>query len=200
MRIALSTLLIHVLLIGAPADFLGVGQPLEHHAYVQDLEDAGMQNGELPADLLAPVPTSRQECLLEGMAAESWQLLLIQAERDGVIIEAGWCYRSLEAQRRTYARNCGSTNAPKAACDPMTSTPGNSNHGWGRAVDVTSNGRLLTCRSNASAWLEANAADYGWVHPEWAGCDQPDAEPWHWEWGGTDAVVGSTSLHGSRPI
>lgn len=200
MKIVLSTLLIHAMLIGAPTDFFGVGQPLEHRAYVQDLEDSGIRNGDLPPELLTAVATSQKECLLEATAAESWELLIIQAEHDGVTIEAGWCYRSLEAQRHTYVRNCGSLDAPKAACDPKTSTPGNSNHGWGRAVDVTSHGRLLTCRSAPFQWLEANAAEYGWVHPAWAGCGDPGEEPWHWEWGGTDAVVGVATLHGGRPI
>jgi LAS superfamily LD-carboxypeptidase LdcB len=196
----MSTLLIHAMLFGVSPTFLGVGQPREQRAYVQDLDEAGIQNGGLPVDLLTSVTTSQKECLLETTAAASWELLIIQAEHDGITIEAGWCYRSLEAQRRTYIRNCGSIDAPKAACDPKTSSPGNSNHGWGRAVDVTTNGRLLSCRSEAFEWLAAHAGQYGWVHPAWAGCGESGEEPWHWEWGGTETVVGPTSLHGSLPI
>ncbi|NND03918.1 MAG: hypothetical protein HKN91_14145 [Acidimicrobiia bacterium] len=70
-------------------------------------------------------------------------------------------------------------------CRVPTATPGNSNHGWGRAVDLTADGALLTCESDAFVWLAANASRYGWVHPDWAACGADKEEAWHWEWGGT---------------
>lgn len=70
------------------------------------------------------------------------------------------------------------------ACRVPTARPGNSNHGWGRAIDLTADGALLTCESEAFQWLLANAPFYGWVHPEWAACGAPKQEAWHWEWGG----------------
>ena len=71
-------------------------------------------------------------------------------------------------------------------CRVPTAKPGNSNHGWGRAVDLTVDGSLLTCDSEAFVWLQENASRYGWVHPAWAGCGADKEEAWHWEWGGTD--------------
>ena len=80
-------------------------------------------------------------------------------------------------------------------CTVPTAKPGNSNHGWGRAIDIKIGGRLLTCESEAFEWLVANAHVYGWVHPEWAACDEPQQEAWHWEWGGTlDAAPTLTRL------
>lgn len=70
-------------------------------------------------------------------------------------------------------------------CRVPTAKPGNSNHGWGRAVDITAAGALLTCESDAFVWLVENANRYGWVHPGWAACEADKEEAWHWEWGGT---------------
>jgi LAS superfamily LD-carboxypeptidase LdcB len=70
-------------------------------------------------------------------------------------------------------------------CSVPTAKPGNSNHGWGRAVDIKVAGRLLTCDSEAFHWLQDNAHLYGWVHPGWAACGENKQEAWHWEWGGT---------------
>ena len=70
-------------------------------------------------------------------------------------------------------------------CRVPTARPGNSNHGWGRAVDLTVDGALLTCESDAFLWLAENADRFGWVHPEWAACGADKEEAWHWEWGGT---------------
>lgn len=70
-------------------------------------------------------------------------------------------------------------------CRVPTARPGNSNHGWGRAVDLTADGALLTCESDAFLWLVENAGRFGWVHPEWAECGADKEEAWHWEWGGT---------------
>lgn len=72
-------------------------------------------------------------------------------------------------------------------CRVPTARPGNSNHGWGRAIDITADGALLTCESEAFEWLSENAAEFGWVHPGWAACDADKEEAWHWEWGGTRA-------------
>ncbi len=70
-------------------------------------------------------------------------------------------------------------------CRVPTATPGNSNHGWGRAVDITASGKLLSCESVAFHWLTENADSYGWVHPPWAACGAAKEEAWHWEWGAT---------------
>jgi hypothetical protein len=31
--------------------------------------------------------------------------------------------------------------------------------------------------------MQANAAHYGWVHPDWAQLTGQNPEPWHWEYG-----------------
>ena len=80
-------------------------------------------------------------------------------------------------------------------CKVPTARPGNSNHGWGRAIDLTVDGALLTCDSEAFEWLVANAPFYGWVHPEWAACGAAKQEAWHWEWGAVKALKKPAGTH-----
>lgn len=168
-----------------------------------DLIEAGHDNGLLPAELLIELESSAN-CLLERSAAEHWLALEEQAAADGIELVARWCYRNLATQHATYDRNCplvpavpvdpegaagedGEEAAPVPTvrkCRVATSKPGNSNHGWGRAIDVKAHGRLLTCESPEFVWLLENAQEYGWVHPGWAACGEPKEEPWHWEWAG----------------
>ena len=132
----------------------------------EDLRVAGHRNGRLPEGVLERVPAGANErCNLEAEAAAAWELLLQAAARDGMTgFAAGWCYRSVKQQERTYARNCGWVQDPappapapppvvegeepppppppppappkRWVCDPPTAKPGTSNHGWGRAIDV----------------------------------------------------------------
>ncbi len=168
-------------------------------AYVDDLVTFGYDNGRLPDVLLVDVEGSQGECLLEAEASRWWLQLVDAAAADGVQIEAAYCYRSLASQRQTYVRNCGSLHAPQSACNKATATPGRSNHGWGRAIDVTSNGVQLSCRSEAFGWLAEHGADYGWVLPFWAVCGGDSPEPWHWEWGGIEIIEPPVFPIGMQP-
>ena len=160
------------------------GEPIESSALEADLIEAGYRNARLPKDLLVEVESNnRKRCYLEKEAAEAWEAMLVHAEHDGIRIEATSCYRDLRAQQEAYNWNC-----PNGKCRVPTARPGNSHHGWGRAIDFTSRGRLLSCRSATFQWLKEHAHLYGWVHPAWAGCGRTKSEPWHWEWAGTETT------------
>ena len=58
--------------------------------------------------------------------------------------------------------------------------PGSSEHGLGLAVDLGCG--MLSSRSADTAWMRANAARFGWVHPVWARPGGSRPEPWHWEY------------------
>ena len=171
-------------------------------ALSEDLIDAGHANGRLPAELLVEIESSRG-CLLEQEAAEQWMALEEHAAEDGIELVARWCYRNISTQLATYNRNCpltpvtpvdpdaeveeGGEAAPVAMvrkCRLPTAKPGNSNHGWGRAVDIKTEGRLLGCAAPEFEWLAQNAHRFGWAHPGWAACGEPKEEAWHWEWAG----------------
>ncbi len=188
MFIVTAVLLVGTLLATPTPDISAPEEPRSPHAYVEDLIDEGLRNGRLPHDRLVDVPTDQQGCLVETEAANAWQRLVARAAIDGVELTPGWCYRSISAQKQTYIRNCGSLSARQSRCSPATSRPGTSNHGWGRAIDITSGGGLIGCHSDTYRWLVENAGDFGWVNPEWAQCGRNRAEPWHWEWGGIDAT------------
>lgn len=195
----------------------GHPEPLGSRAMRSDLQAAGYSNGRLPSSLLETVPSGANEtCKLEAEAAAAWELLLVAAEADGVTgFSAGWCYRSLSAQKRTYNRNCGWVQppAPPVAegeepaplppavfkCKVPTAKPGTSNHGWGRAVDVvdttTSKAHVLKCSDPQFKWLRENAPSFGWVLPSWARCGSSKQEPWHWEYAGIDAEISELIIH-----
>ncbi len=187
------------------------GSPIADEALTEDLLEAEYENGMLPETTLVEI-ASNPGCFIEKEAAEAWMRLERHALHDGVEFTAAWCYRNIKTQRRTYRRNCPlvvtspvedpavpeSGDPPPTdeveeadevshtrVCRVPTATPGNSNHGWGRAVDITADEALLTCESDAFLWLVANASRYGWVHPRWAACEADKEEAWHWEWGGT---------------
>jgi LAS superfamily LD-carboxypeptidase LdcB len=199
--------------------------PLGSRAMTSDLKDAGHRNGRLTDGVLLEVSGGTNErCRVEADAAVAWQVLVLAAEADGVTgFAAGWCYRSLAQQERTYARNCGWVYdpAPPAVegeepppppakhwvCNPPTARPGTSNHGWGRAIDVvdttTSKAHILKCSDPQFAWLRDNGARYGWVLPSWARCGSRTQEPWHFEWAGltipiSQLIIGAREARGAE--
>ena len=73
-------------------------------------------------------------------------------------------------------RSYGEQVAIKVKRGDLAATPGQSNHGWGLAIDL--------CRSDylgaPKEWLEANGPAYGWINPSWAKTSL--WEPWHYEY------------------
>lgn len=180
--------------------------PVSQEAYSWDLIDRGLKNGRLPSSVLMSVGS----CVLERDAAYTMSQMIEAAAADGIVLDPAWCYRNLAQQRSTYEVNCPLVEAEEAVVDPVTgipvvdengepvvdvsppqrecmlptATPSRSNHGWGRAVDFEVRGRTMGCGDAAFRWLQENAADFGWIHPDWAQCNRPSREPWHWEYGG----------------
>lgn len=72
-------------------------------------------------------------------------------------------------------RTLSSQYATKRSRGYLAATPGTSMHGWGLAVDLCSE----SARGATKAWLDENAAIYGWGNPTWARGSK--YEPWHWE-------------------
>ena len=72
----------------------------------------------------------------------------------------------------------------KAAKGDLAATPGKSNHGWGRAVDINQGRRGLGFGGVRYDWLMSNGFKYFWVNPSWAQVNGSNPEAWHWEWVG----------------
>jgi flagellar biosynthesis chaperone FliJ len=99
--------------------------------------------------------------------------LLLAAEADGIDLGGGG-YRDSADQWRLREAHCPDpVNSPPSECHPPTARPGTSNHERGLAVDFTTNGRVISSRSDpAFVWLAEHAATYGFVNLP--------SEPWHW--------------------
>lgn len=155
----------------------------------------GHQNGRIPQASLcrsrdgSPAqPGDGASSLLECNAARAFAAMNREYESyfgypmGGSRVNA-WGYRDYQGQVATAVRNCGS--ATSRNCSPPTARPGSSNHGWGLAVDMTTNG----CGTNNGCgfktahfrWLQENAHRFGFFHPEWARQGSRSAEYWHWE-------------------
>ena len=95
---------------------------------------------------------------------------------------SGGGFRDPNEQIRFRTANCGSTyydiyQKPASQCIPPTAPPGLSMHEKGTAIDFTSNGSIVSSRSNpAFAWLAKNAGRYGFYNLP--------SEPWHWSTNG----------------
>jgi hypothetical protein len=196
-------------------------RPVRQEAYTQDIELAGFVNGYMPDRRLIQVAG----CTIEREAGYTLSLMLEAAWNDGMTtLEPEECYRTFDQQAAAYDKRCPEVEQPLTRFDPEagaevevgttivrectgppTARPGTSNHGWGRAIDFGNGRRTLECGDPELAWLQANAAQFGWVHPDWAHCGNSTQEPWHWEWGGVEetetmpALVAPAPSNGAAP-
>jgi hypothetical protein len=145
------------------------------HPDNRPLQIPNVANGRLPGDLLRDAGSG---CLVHHEAVSSLRQMIAHAAQDNVRLTGSSCYRDYDGQVAARERACS-----RGECH-MAAVPGNSNHGWGKAVDFRDQNGGLTFTSVGYRWLEANAWLYGWNHP---GVMKPNGsvpEPWHWEWVG----------------
>lgn len=196
--LAAGALALCLVLLVAPGQALADYVPAGFAAYTEDLEAEGYVNGSMDYDRLM----TSYGCQLERDAAYTFALMMEEAEDDGVYIGTEDCYRSYWTQQAAWESRCPITDVKVRVVNPRTgkttigirqtrvchgpptARAGQSNHGWGRAVDFTDGYGVLNCWDPAFLWLQANAFKYGWVHPPWAHCGLSTEEPWHWEWAG----------------
>jgi zinc D-Ala-D-Ala carboxypeptidase len=118
-------------------------------------------NGRIPQSALTTIGIGGHRLLPH--VAQAFIALREAAKRDGINIGVTDSYRTYDqqvdlAQRKGLYKNGG-----------LAATPGTSNHGLGRAVDVDTN-------AAGTAWLHANASRFGF--------STIPREPWHWEYKG----------------
>lgn len=103
--------------------------------------------------------------------------MLAAAAADGIHL-GGSGYRDTARQLELRRSNCGPTDhdlyeKPASACRPPTARPGHSLHERGLALDLTSDGALITTRDDpAFRWLAEHARRFG--------LRNLPSEPWHW--------------------
>ena len=125
-------------------------------------------NGEIPRSVLCPLWGAGSHVLRADAAAAFNELSKAYAAQFGSPICVTDSYRSYQMQVNLSGRK-----------PSLAAAPGTSNHGWGRAVDLCDG--VNNFGTDTHRWMRANAPQFGWFHPSWAGQGRARAEPWHWE-------------------
>ncbi|MGO4536098.1 D-alanyl-D-alanine carboxypeptidase family protein [Leifsonia sp. 2MCAF36] len=148
-----------------------------------NLQWGSQRNGQLDTSTLIDV--SGRGDYLEPTAAVQWRNMAAACKAATGVAPApapgSSAYRPLSIQKDFYATYLRDGS-------PVAAVPGTSNHGWGRAVDMTGYEGNSTWRSPRTghtyavdltvwSWLQAHAAGYGY---DWATGDG-SGEAWHWE-------------------
>lgn len=137
----------------------------------------GYPNGRLPVSALCPLYGAPWQILRADAAASFNAMSRAYEKQFGHPICITDSYRSYAAQVDAHKRK-----------PDITATPGTSNHGWGKAVDLCAGTVAhpvgLDYSSPTYGWLQLHAPQYGWYHPSWAEPTGYRPEPWHWEFTG----------------
>ncbi|MBE1876947.1 D-alanyl-D-alanine carboxypeptidase family protein [Myceligenerans sp. TRM 65318] len=143
---------------------------MPRHVAGRAAEAGNYRNGRIPSHLLCDVSFAAGQRLRCDAAVAIERLNVAFRAAFGRDLAVRDSYRSYEAQVAVAASK-GALAAP----------PGTSNHGWGRAVDLS--GGIQYFGTAEHRWMVANAGVHGWNHPEWAGPGGSKPEAWHWEYG-----------------
>lgn len=141
----------------------------------------GVTNGYISASALVDIGGGK---LLQKDAARNWLALVAAVKaRTGVTLylaNGQEAYRSYSKQVywKNYYINLGTPR--------LAATPGTSNHGWARAVDISGYGS-----TGSATWkaLSALAPQFGYSNATGAAV----GETWHWEYVGAIAAQGGGS-------
>ena len=156
------------------------------------------KNGQLPANVLAPIKTGGK---MYAPVAEQFNKLYDAAIGAGFKLKNVGDYRGFEDQLKMFldryvTEDTGSGvtrqyegktwwlkkgKAPSAAPDP-TGLKG-SNHGWGLAIDLgyDVNGKLTSMGGACFDWMCANAPKYGF-YLQGNNPASKEFEAWHWQY------------------
>jgi len=156
-------------------------------------------NGKLPESMLVYVNNpdgSKSVAKLNVQAAKDFNRMVADAMEDGVKIKLlgpNSGYRNLGSNDGDWRKVCKEQGFTqwcawkkyKAGVGNLAAVPGQSNHGWGSAVDVAN------CESGSKVhkWLVANSKKYGFYPLA--------SESWHWD---HKASVNSLDSGGGTPI
>ena len=147
--------------------------------------------GFVPGDLL----TSRG-ATLSAKAMGSFNALMAAADAAGQTMSITSSFRSYSDQVSTYQYWVNTSGVTGA--DTYSARAGYSEHQTGLAFDVSANGCVLDCFGTTAqyAWMQANAADYGFVQRYYAGYSDVTgykAEEWHYRYVGVAVAKDMTS-------
>ena len=125
-------------------------------------------NGFLPGSALCPLKTAPGQRLIASAASAFDAMSTAFAAEFGTSLCVTDSYRDYATQVQVFTRKPN-----------LAATPGRSQHGWGRAVDLC--GGVQNYGTPPYNWLKQHAIGFGFGHPDWAEPDGSRPEPWHWE-------------------
>lgn len=126
---------------------------------------------------------------LNPEAASAYKKMVDAAAADGVTWKITDSYRPLKIQCNIldvpHFESTGKKRKKGTGGTPVA-FPGNSNHGWGSALDL-----VVKYNDAAHKWLTDNGSKFGFTNP----FSNPRTEPWHWE-----HVESSKKLKAGSPL
>ena len=131
---------------------------------------SAFDNGRIPLTELCELSWASGHRLECQAAEDAERLNAAFRERYGMDIPITDSYRDYEGQVRV-----------KLLKGYLAATPGTSNHGWGKAIDINGGALPGGYAGEAYAWLVSTLPSYDWVLPRWARPDGSKPEPWHLE-------------------
>jgi len=139
---------------------------------------------------------------LSAKAISAYNQLFAAAAAAGQGFSVTSSYRSYGDQVSTY--NYWVSVSGKEGADTYSARPGYSEHQTGLAFDVAAGSCVLDCCGATSQyqWLQANAADYGFIQRYYAGYENITgykAEEWHYRYVGT-AVAKDMQARGIKTL
>jgi tape measure domain-containing protein len=115
-------------------------------------------------------------------AADAFKLMQVAAAKEKINLRVISGYRSTKDQKAIFDRKGGGAAATK-----YSAPPGYSQHHTGLAIDINSVENSFA-KTKEHAWLQKNAASYGFIKPyaNASGDLGPENEPWHWAFAGNE--------------
>lgn len=123
--------------------------------------------------------------MMRPEAAQALESLFAGAKKDGITLYGVSAYRSYATQKSIFGGNVKTQGETEAA--QFSAKPGQSEHQTGLAIDVGDGDPKCTVEqcfadSKAAKWLEAHAAEYGYIIRYLKGKESItgyEYEPWH---------------------
>lgn len=148
------------------------------------------QSGFVPASELSKIGKKWGEASLQKDAATSFRILAREFEAEfgkPLLITGGY---------RDYQTQVGL----KEEKPDLAAKPGTSEHGWGMAVDISTD-IVKDWNTPEYRWLLKHADDFGWEKPEWSKFGKDKPELWHWEYEGGLKIKfkGNVKSNGKSP-
>jgi D-alanyl-D-alanine carboxypeptidase len=143
----------------------------------------------VPSDLVSVLDANGTSFPLSAKAAHSFNAMIAASSADNEPIALTSTYRSYSDQVATYAYWVNTSGT--AGADTYSARPGYSEHQTGLAFDVADKAKQYVLsdfgKTSQYQWLQAHAADYGFVQRYYAGSESItgyEAEQWHYRYVG----------------